>query len=720
MDLSLSLNRALTYHCYRLNTGFLDCPFVLAVGVRRRHTLRKAGALMLIFRRKALPTCAVALPVALAGWLLLPGAEVGEAGESLLLAAGQPRQLFPQPLRGSEGASAASLFREAQQETTPVRPPPPAASPPPASVPAAAREETQPLPPLPPRKPLDSPRLAAGAVEAKSEGRRVADAPIAVPPSTVKPEKAGSRLSWSGEVALDAEAVSLSPPPAVIITEVGEAAVGEAASPESDAAGDSDLSEIRHLVQQALEEPEVAAEEGKVIQAAAEGHLPAAVIARQGAEAPPLASPIRLPSSLDLRAWERRDFIAERQRLRESIDQREREGRPVGPQILDLVRLYAARAMAHEALSLLDGLDERELLPRQRAAARALGDVLRVWRAPEAEQKLAMLGDPAFADWADWAAWTAYGRAARHQWQGAADLAGEGLQRLAAYPRVLRVPLLIALTEALMMTGSDLTMVGEALGLLEGERLEPADRAALGYLTALAQEARGEARQAFESYLAAARGDGPYAQKARIAVVDVGVSSGQMDLKEGEALLSSAHQLWRGDRLEVEVLKRLAALRLELEDDVGVLEALARLALNFSGQPIAEQALYNAGPLLDELYRVPAQRERSLGQRIAEHERLRRAFGAHPFFMSYREAFAGDLADAGLKAAAAQEYALLAEDTSGRQRQAYSLKRAATLLEAGAQSSAREVLRAMTLPGDPELARQWRPLGGSLGASGEG
>lgn len=677
---------------------------------------------MLSFCRKVLSICAVALPVVLAGWVLQPGIQAGQADE-ISRAAGQPRQLFPQPPRGSEGAGAASLFQQGGPSPMPAQPQPSQPLPPslnrPPPAPPAVRGEARPLPSLPPRKPQSSSNLLAGAKEKgeapqERQGKeRLEEARIMpLPPLTAK--EGGTSLSWPGNATFDPEPDILPPPPAVAV-----AGTPKATPRKADAAEKSDLTAIRHLVQQALEDPEEEQEIIQAMQGHPEGHLPAAIIARQGAEAPPLASVVRMPLAFDLQVWEGRDFIAERQRLQQAIVQREREGLSAATQALDLAWLYASRALAHEALSLLDDLDERELLPRQRAAAQALGDMLRVWRAPEALHELAIVGDADFAEWEEWALWTAYGQAARHEWKAAAKLAQEGLQRLDAYPRVLRVPLLIALTEVMMMTGGDLAVVGAALASLEGERLEPADRAALGYLTALAQEARGEPREAFQSYLTAAGGEGPYAQKARIAVVDVGVSSGQMSLEEAEALLSSAHHLWRGDRLEVEVLKRLAALRLELQDKVGVVEALARLALNFSGEPIAEQALANAGPLLDEMYRLPQRREHSIGQRITSHERLRRAFGNHAFFRSYREAFAGDLSEAGLKAAAAQEYALLAEDAPGRQGQAYSLKRAASLVEAGAHASAREVLKAMTLPDDPELARQWRRLGARLVASGE-
>lgn len=661
---------------------------------------------MLSFRCKAFSACAAALPLVVAGWLLLPGIPEGEAEELLLAAVGQPRQLFPQAESASDRG--AGLAQEEQPAPASLRPPPPAPPPPSPPLPPSAplpQKEARPLPPLPQRKPG-----IRGLAESKAEQRPAEIAATSSPQPPARARERSPSLSWAREAAPALGSKLTSEPSAV------RAADAAAAGPVNvEIAAESDLGVIRQLVQQALDGPEASNQDRLPV----DGHLPAAVIARQGAEAPPLAAPPLVPPPFDLRAWESKDFLEERQGLQQVIAKRERDGRPTAAQVLKLAKLYASRGLAHEALSLLADMEERQLLPRQRRVAHALEEILRVWQAPEAEHEGLMLGDVAYADWVDWPLWTAYRHAARHQWEEAAELAGEGLQRLDAYPSVLRVPPLIALTEALMMTGSDLTLAGEALRLLEGERLDKMDRTALAYLTALAQEARGEARQAFESYLVAARGDGPYAQKSRIAVVDVGLSSGQMSLEEGEALLSSAHSVWRGDRLEVEVLKRLAAIRLELKDEIGVLEALARLAINFSGQPIAQQALFNAAPLLDELYRSPERLQRPIAQRISEHEVLRQAFGTHPFFMSYREAFAGDLAEAGLKAAAALEYALLAEESVEGEKAAYSLKRAAILLEAGAHASAREVLQAMSPPLDPDLARQWRRLAARLVAAGE-
>lgn len=418
-------------------------------------------------------------------------------------------------------------------------------------------------------------------------------------------------------------------------------------------------------------------------------------------------------------------FIHGRDRLEGILLDRMARDLPYVGAALDVAEYHVLHVLPEEALGFLSDLDHESLTPEEELRLSALRDIALLQRQPFSLPELDVIGQEDHSPWLEWAPWTLYTLAHQEKWDEAAKLAGKALERTADYPDALKRLLLPVMAEAIIRGGNekDVALVKPVIQELDEISVTPAERTALSWLMGLAAERAGKDEVAATAWAEASAGEGRHAQKARIALVDLGLASGKMTRAEAEALLSEAHNLWRGDDLEVDLLMRLAILRESVDDLTGAVIALNHLASGFPDLPVAEQARERMSPLLDRLYSREIDEEWTLSRWVASHSALDHALVDTPAFVPYREKHARTMLEAGLTAEAAREYAKLSRIAPEEDRSRFGLKQVESLLAGRDIRKAAATLTALEkeLPTalEQEAKRLWMRIAAEAGPGEE-
>lgn len=421
-----------------------------------------------------------------------------------------------------------------------------------------------------------------------------------------------------------------------------------------------------------------------------------------GADAPAQASGDPLPpGARDLSAYHRASFIDDRHRLATRLVEASEAvaaGRAplslLSEARLNLAEFYTAHVMLAEARSLLRPLDLAAMPPvlagrvlAQRAAVSLLAGDRPVRPEP--------LG-PEWKAWPDQPLWKVLSHAlaravpdeapvmalipedptaASDLWEEAepekaapvvarpappvegrptpADLAA-AVARLSAFP----APFVEAVLPGLLELAIDLRSWGVARDL--ARRFD--DHAALRdgesyyYLLGRAAEA-GDARLvAFDNYVRASEGMGRDAQRARLALVSLGLASRSLRPEEARDLMAEAKGMWRGDELAVTTLRRLARIELSLGNPLEALLAYGEVIVNYPGHSDAPLIRQKANVLLDQFYDAGARGELPLSEFLTGHRRLAIHYRFEDDFARHAESFADTLLAAGATSVASAEY----------------------------------------------------------------
>ncbi|ETX16702.1 hypothetical protein OCH239_00285 [Roseivivax halodurans JCM 10272] len=416
----------------------------------------------------------------------------------------------------------------------------------------------------------------------------------------------------------------------------------------------------------------------------------------------PAPSPVApVPSAipdLGLSAFGATDFVETRAGL---IADLAPDGEPDASATLDLAALHVAQGLHSDALSFLGSVavtDRSDRLRRDalRRIAHVLGDI---GEAPSAELP------------SDWPLGPLLDLLEAPEADNSSEMLAGAVAALDILPPVLRaqaLPRLLAYT----VEREDWR---EAHDLATRFENHPgiADGSAFHYLLGQVGEAGGEHVAAFDAYRRAALGRDAFAQRARLALVDLGLRTETLRPEEAAELLTQAATLWRGDEIGRATLEALAEARLAAGDRAGAVMALAEVFRAHPRSFAAQKARRRAVSLLEEIYDAGTAGEISLGAFAELHQNLAADLRFEAAFHAEAERFAGHLLALGMTAAAAREFGTLAdfvevaaevdpaEDEPAR-RARLRLREAEALIAGGRIDAAAAILAAG--PGDLEPA----------------
>lgn len=232
---------------------------------------------------------------------------------------------------------------------------------------------------------------------------------------------------------------------------------------------------------------------------------------------------------------------------------------------LELARFYLANAMAQEALGLLGRLTRAEPALFEDRSNRLLRGAAHVAARRPAEAE-ADLTHPSLAEDGDGALWRGrmYLLQERHGEARAEFLkAGDSFAR---YGEPLRSRILTEMAEAFLQAG-DLESAASVLAVFDGNAAPQALVGRVRYLQGRYRERHDDPASAVLAY-EAAEADGERLTRARalLARTALQVRLGTIGKPEAIERLESLRYAWRGDRVELETLRRLGDLYLATGD----------------------------------------------------------------------------------------------------------------------------------------------------------
>lgn len=357
-------------------------------------------------------------------------------------------------------------------------------------------------------------------------------------------------------------------------------------------------------------------------------------------------------------------FLEDRHRLTQALaDLRDRLHTAIRPApteidlLLDLAALHLSQRMLPEARSFLAALPPAggdaatggpQLAPTQAGRAAALAAALDGFGAAAA---------PAPQGWADAPLFDALHHLAAGDLEAARPVLPQAAAVLRGYPVALTDAVLPPLLNAAIETGAwDVARdLATRLAPREDKGLGTAYRYLLGRAAALG----GDLVAALDNHAMAAAGADEWAQRSRLALIDIGRTTGALQTDDARQLLQQTRTLWTGGALGLATLQRIAGLELAERRDLPALDALADIIRLHPGTREAEAAVQQAHAMIAAIYERGLAGDIPLAEMVSAHRAIARDFRFDAVFPPLAEAFADLLAESGATALAVAEYAAL-------------------------------------------------------------
>jgi len=421
--------------------------------------------------------------------------------------------------------------------------------------------------------------------------------------------------------------------------------------------------------------------------------------------------------------------------LQEGLDDTARPTPYEADILLGFAALHLSHRMLPEAQSFLNAIPDAAQLQERGDAhltAQQLGRreaLVAALNGFDAAPELTLEG------WPDAPLFKALHLIARGSHNAAGPYLADALAILDDYPPALRDATMLHLFSGAVESGT--WDIARTLAMrLEGQD-DSAQGAGYRYLLGRAASAAGDPVAAFDNYAVAAEGRDIWAQRARLALVDLGRSTGTLTTADARHLLQQTRTLWTGGSLGLETLKRLAALELSERDRMAALVVLADISRLYPDTPESEAASVQASALIDAIYQRGFAGDMTMAEFFTAHRRIVGEFRFHAGFDAYAEQFAEHLADYGASGLAAAEFASirarmdrraddLARDpqsdttaisTMLRARDRVRLKHAQALLDGGQLAEAARLLERQNTAPDRDLHDQYNLLQAKLFAA---
>lgn len=258
------------------------------------------------------------------------------------------------------------------------------------------------------------------------------------------------------------------------------------------------------------------------------------------------------------------------------------------PLWLRYARLSLAHGLAAEALGALERIREARPGFAEEPAFRAMhgAAMLLLGRLADAD---ADLGHAVLADHPEAAAWRTALRVAQGRSGESLGPLGDQAAIVASYPPALRRALLPGVAEAAIDAGEP-ALAEKLVALLAAEAEGAADKAAAAFLEGRRLAANGDVPGALAKWREVEAAPDPERRnqvRAEYAALDLALAEKRMEPAAAVDALEALSFAWRGDGLELAVLRRLGELQLGLGDFAAALRTFRRAASSF---PAAMQA----------------------------------------------------------------------------------------------------------------------------------
>jgi tetratricopeptide (TPR) repeat protein len=466
----------------------------------------------------------------------------------------------------------------------------------------------------------------------------------------------------------------------------------------------------------------------------AEQEVPGSSELRHGQLLPPLPS-----LRAEMRRFDADLFLQDRQTLTRTLfDLRERLNSAIRPTpievdlLLDLAALHLSQRMLPEARSFLaalpitgtDGASPggARMSPIQQGRAVVLAAALDGFSG----------GNAALPEnWTDRPLFEALGHVGRADPTAAAPLVAQAAQILEAYPKALADPVRPQLLWAAIESG-----VWDVARDLAGQ-MEAGGDSAYRYLLGRAAELGGDLLAAFDNHAAAAAGTDEWAQRSRIALIDIGRATRTLTAEDARRLLVQTRAIWQGGPLGLATLQRLAALELTDRRDLPALDALADIIRFYPETKEAAAAEERAWNVIETVYARGLEKGVPLSAFMAAHRAIAADFRFDRRFDPLAETLADHLVASGASGLAAAEYgdlrgrivlrkdrqseAVSADDTQAAAldvtRDRLLLKEAAALMQGGQLSEAETLLSMPLVGADKDLRDRYNLIRAQLFAA---
>lgn len=251
------------------------------------------------------------------------------------------------------------------------------------------------------------------------------------------------------------------------------------------------------------------------------------------------------------------DFDTPRQSLEKILTETE-DDTAKATILVDLARLHINFGFGTEALGLLDMASKADaklaMTPpfiALRGVAAALGY--------QGQMMQESLSDPAVQSYPQAKLWMGYGLAKNQQWTQARASFLEAGNAVPNAPQKLQGRLLLAQGET-SLQAKDLVGLDRVIKLMEKMQndLQVSEKAGLNYLRAGYEAAKGKDERAIMAYEDLASGtDSYYRARSQLALIDQQLKDKTIDQKQAIDALERERFSWRGDRLEIQILRRL-------------------------------------------------------------------------------------------------------------------------------------------------------------------
>ncbi|MFU8863083.1 MAG: hypothetical protein ACNA7O_04155 [Rhodobacterales bacterium] len=375
----------------------------------------------------------------------------------------------------------------------------------------------------------------------------------------------------------------------------------------------------------------------------------------------------------EMARYSQHSFMENRQRLTQALyELREKLSHAIRPSpveidlLLDLAALHLSQRMLPEAQSFLDALPAAIAHPRGQGHA---------WLSPVQERRKIVLAaaltgfsgaeGAAPGDWPDAPLFDALGHIAGGDFTAARPLLAKAAEIVAGYPAALAEPVVPQLLLAAIEGGAwDVARdLAERLRPDEGSR----HGAAYHHLLGRAAEIGGDLVAAFDNHAAAAAGSDEWAQRSRLALVDLGRTTGTLPPADARVLLHQTRAIWAGGPLGLATLQRIAGLELATRRELPALEVLADIIRLHPDTREAVAAKQQALALIDAIHTLGLAGDMTLVDFIAAHRAIARNYRFNPDFDRFAEAYADHLAASGASGLAAAAFDDLRTRIAGRE-----------------------------------------------------
>ena len=232
--------------------------------------------------------------------------------------------------------------------------------------------------------------------------------------------------------------------------------------------------------------------------------------------------------------------------------------------LMRLALLYFANNFGQETLGvlrLIEAEDKEIIKNKHFIAVRGAASAM----AGQYAEALEDLGNPALRQNQEVDMWIGYAAAASEQWRMANKSFPKNNRLLTEYPDNIAVPFTIYMAESALRLGqtAPAKKLLESLNLMSGASDQHYE-AALLYLKGEAARQDGDVEEALKLWGPVARGlDRLYHTKASFALTTLELQEKKITLKEAIDRVDSLRFAWRGDGLEVQILRNLGKLKID-------------------------------------------------------------------------------------------------------------------------------------------------------------